>query len=89
MDTKHASGEGSSAVVLGTQTASIGGPPVMLENHDVVSLGSSDLNVQMPGGTISTMVSRVNLGGLIASSMLVFELFDCHVPLVEGMVSDP
>lgn len=55
---------GASNVVVGTQTVSLGGEPVTMANNDVVSLGSSGVVIQMPGGAVST----VSLPKGIASS---------------------
>jgi hypothetical protein len=73
---------GSSAVIIGTQTISIGGPAVTLSNHDVISLGPSGLNIQMPGGAVSTLVpanpaavtgaDEHRLASLIAESKIPF-----------------
>ncbi|KAE8444955.1 hypothetical protein EG329_014082 [Mollisiaceae sp. DMI_Dod_QoI] len=46
---------GASIVGIGSQTATLGGQPITLANNDVVSLGSSGVVVQMPGGGISTV----------------------------------
>lgn len=55
---------GASNIVIGSQTATLGGQPVTLANSDVVSLGSSGVVVQIPGGGVST----VSLPKSIASS---------------------
>lgn len=46
---------GASNVVLGTQTVALGGEPVTMANNDVVSLGSSGVVIQMPGGQVTTV----------------------------------
>jgi hypothetical protein len=73
---------GSSAVVVGTQTAYIGGPALTLSNHDVVSLGSSGLNIQMPGGTVSTLVPSVNMASIIAASRCLCFFFTSSLVLM-------
>jgi hypothetical protein len=46
---------GASNIIIGTQTATLGGQPITLANKDVVILASSAVVVQMPGGGDSTV----------------------------------
>ncbi|KUJ10113.1 uncharacterized protein LY89DRAFT_740507 [Mollisia scopiformis] len=46
---------GASIVVIGSQIASLEGDPVTLANNDVVSLGSSGVVIQSPGGAVTTV----------------------------------
>ena len=43
-----------SALLVGSQTLSIGGPIVTVGNDDVMSLGSSGVVIQEPGGEVTT-----------------------------------
>ena len=43
-----------SALIIGSQTLSIGGPIVTVGNDDVMSLGSSGVVIQEPGGEVTT-----------------------------------
>ncbi|KAF4633251.1 hypothetical protein G7Y89_g4869 [Cudoniella acicularis] len=68
---------GASSIVVGTQTLQMNGPPITLADHEVLSMGSSGVVVQMPGGAVKTMAlptaggstgtSNSMIGGIIAS----------------------
>jgi hypothetical protein len=45
---------GGSALVIGSQTLSIGGPIATIGNDDVMSLGSSGIVISQPGGEVTT-----------------------------------
>jgi hypothetical protein len=45
---------GGSALVIGSQTLSIGGPIVTVGNDEVMSLGASGIIIQEPGGKVTT-----------------------------------
>lgn len=66
---------GASTIVYGTQTMTMGGAPITLSNHEVLSLGPNGIIEQIPGGGVKTialpgtLTSGVGIGGIIASSM--------------------
>lgn len=72
---------GASSVVVGSETLKLGGPPITLSNNEVISLGSSGIVVQEPGGGVKTLPlatvsgSKAALGtaDLIASSKSIQE----------------
>ncbi|KAF8849930.1 hypothetical protein BDZ45DRAFT_752265 [Acephala macrosclerotiorum] len=67
---------GASAIVISSQTATLGGKPITLANNDVVSLGSNRVVLQMPGGgvranwceVIGATSSTANLANVKAAS---------------------
>lgn len=66
---------GGSAVVIGGQTVSVGGAPITLADHIVVSLASGGLIIQEPSGVQSTLALSVptapstpGIANIIASS---------------------
>ncbi|KAH8656972.1 hypothetical protein BGZ60DRAFT_136768 [Tricladium varicosporioides] len=61
---------GASTVVYGTQTMTIGGAPITLPNHEVLSLGPSGIIEQIPGGGVKTIA----LPGTLTSGIGLWEL---------------
>lgn len=75
---------GASSVVVGSETLKMGGPPITLSNNEVISLGSSGIIVQAPGGivktlplsTVSDSKSAMGTADLIASSKSIQKLIE-------------
>lgn len=53
--TISAAAAGSSAVIVGGQKLSLGGPVVTLSGNQVASLGSSGIVIQAPSGIVTTL----------------------------------
>jgi hypothetical protein len=61
---------GASVISIGSQIVTLGGPPVTIAGNDVVSLGPSGLEIQMPGGGVSTLPAGAEAsaaGGIVTS----------------------
>jgi hypothetical protein len=58
---------GASTIVIGGQTITSGGSLITLSNHDVLSLGPSGLEIQMPGGGVTTVTVAASTAAPLAA----------------------
>jgi hypothetical protein len=49
---------GASVITVGSQAVTLGGAPITIPGNNVVSAGSSRLEIQMPGGGVSTLSAQ-------------------------------